>query len=187
MKPIAFLLASTALFATGGELDAQEGTAGKKTLVAYFSHSGNTRTVADLIQKHTGGDLFEIVPARPYPEQYRTLTEQAKKEIETGYRPELKQKPTDLGQYEVIFVGSPCWWGTIAPPVASFLAAYDLKGKTIVPFMTHEGSRMGHSETDIRKLSPGATVKAGLPIRGSAAASAEPEIVKWLKRSGLAR
>ena len=185
MKPITFLLASAALFATGNELNAQEGAAGKKTLVAYFSHSGNTRTVAGLIQKHTDSDLFEIIPVRPYPEQYQTLTEQVKKEIETGYRPELKQKPTELEQYEVIFVGSPCWWGTIAPPVASFLTAYDLKGKTIVPFMTHGGSRMGHSEADIRKLCPQSTIRMGLPIRGSAAASAEPEIIKWLKQSGF--
>ena len=187
MKPIALLLASAALFATGSELEAQEGSSGKKVLVAYFSLSGNTRTVADLIHKHTDSDLFEIVPVRPYPEQYQAVTEQAKKEIESGYRPKLKTTLDNIGQYDVIFIGSPCWWGTIAPPVASFLTGYDLRGKTLVPFMTHGGSRMGHSESDIRKLCPESTQKAGLPIRGSAAASAEQEVVKWLKQSGLTR
>ena len=120
-------------------------------LVAYFSHSGNTREVARQISEATGGDLFEIVPATPYPTEYRAVVDQGKKEIEAGVRPALKNPVGDLSQYDVIFVGSPCWWATIAPPVATFLSSCDLAGKTVVPFMTHEGSRMGRSEEDIRR------------------------------------
>ena len=69
--------------------------------------------------------------------------------MNSGFKPALKSKPENLGKYDIIFVGSPCWWYTIAPPVATFLSSYDLSGKTIAPFMTHEGSRMGHSEADI--------------------------------------
>ena len=116
-----------------------------KVLVAYFSHSGNTREVARQISEATGGDLFEIVPATPYPTEYRAVVDQGKKEIEAGVRPALKNPVGDLSQYDVIFVGSPCWWATIAPPVATFLTSYDFAGKTVVPFMTHEGSRMGRS------------------------------------------
>ena len=107
-----------------------------KVLVAYFSHSGNTREVARQISEATGGDLFEIVPATPYPTEYRAVVDQGKKEIEAGVRPALKNPVGDLSQYDVIFVGSPCWWATIAPPVATFLTSCDLAGKTVVPFMT---------------------------------------------------
>ena len=91
-----------------------------KVLVAYFSHSGNTREVARQISEATGGDLFEIVPATPYPTEYRAVVDQGKKEIEAGVRPALKNPVGDLSQYDVIFVGSPCWWATIAPPVATW-------------------------------------------------------------------
>ena len=113
-----------------------------KVLEAYFSHSGNTREVARQISEATGGDLFEIVPATPYPTEYRAVVDQGKKEIEAGVRPALKNPVGDLSQYDVIFVGSPCWWATIAPPVTTFLSSCDLAGKTVVPFMTHEGSGM---------------------------------------------
>ena len=138
-----------------------------KVLVAYFSHSGNTREVARQISEATGGDLFEIVPATPYPE--------------AGVRPALKNPVGDLSQYDVIFVGSPCWWATIAPPVATFLTSCDLAGKTVVPFMTHEGSRMGHSEADIRKLCPRSTVPDGLAVRGSAVRNSKDEVGRWVR------
>ena len=84
----------------------------------------------------------------------------------------------------MIYIGSPCWWSTVAPPVATFLAAHDFTGKTLIPFMTHEGSRMGRSETDIRRLCPGATVRSGVPIRGSGAAQADREIRQLVEAAG---
>ena len=122
-------------------LNAQTAKAPKKMLVAYFSHSGNTRTVAEQIREATGADIFEIEPAAAYPTNYQAVVDQAKKEVNSGFKPALKSKPENLGKYDIIFVGSPCWWYTIAPPVATFLSSYDLSGKTIAPFMTHEGSR----------------------------------------------
>ena len=104
------------------------------------------------------------------------MVDQAKKEIAAGARPALKSRVEDMSQYDVIFIGSPCWWSTVAPPVATFLAAHDFTGKTLIPFMTHEGSRMGRSEADIRRLCPGATVRSGVPVRGSGAAQADREI-----------
>lgn len=94
-------------------------------LVAYFSHSGNTRAMARQIAEATGGDLFEIVPAAAYPAEYGAVVDQAKKEIGGGVRPALKGRLPDVGAYDVIFVGSPCWWSTVAPPVATFLADCD--------------------------------------------------------------
>lgn len=157
----------------------------KKCLVAYFSHSGNTRTVAEQIREATGADIFEIEPAAAYPTNYQAVVDQAKKEVNSDFKPALKSKPENLGKYDIIFVGSPCWWYTIAPPVATFLSSYDLSGKTIAPFMTHEGSRMGHSEADIKKLCAGATLLPGLPVRGGSVQEAAPEVAKWLRRIGV--
>jgi flavodoxin len=160
---------------------------GTKVLVAYFSHSGNTRAMARQIAEATGGDLFEIVPAAAYPAEYGAVVDQAKKEIGGGVRPALKGRLPDVGAYDVIFVGSPCWWSTVAPPVTTFLADCDWAGKTVVPFMTHEGSRMGRSEEDIRKLCAGATLLGGLPLRGGAVKDSRDAVRKWVQGLNLTK
>lgn len=175
-----------AIVSSGAGAEAQPASP-KKVLVVYFSHSGNTREMARQIGEATGGELFEIVPAKPYPTAYQAVVDQAKKEVNAGFRPELKTRVEDMSQYDVIFVGSPCWWYTIAPPVATFLASYDFAGKTVVPFMTHEGSRMGHSEEDIRKLCPQSTVPDGLPVRGGSVKNAQESVNKWVRGLGLAQ
>lgn len=161
----------------------------KKYLVAYFSHTNNTAGVAAKIKEITGADIFRIQPVKPYPSDYTECTRQAKREIEANYKPELKTKPENLNDYDVIFIGSPCWWSTFAPPVATFLSSYNFSGKTIVPFMTHEGSRMGRTEADIKKLCPNSTVLEGLPIRGSDVRKNETkeQIINWLRKLKLIR
>ncbi len=153
-----------------------------KMLVAYFSHTGNTREIARQIQATTGADLFEIVPATPYPEEYQAVVDQAAKEIKAGIHPELKTNLASVAEYDVVFVGSPNWWSTVAPPVATFLASHDLSGKTIVPFMTHEGTRMGHSGKDIQKLCPSAVVLDGLPIRGGQVHESQKTVEDWVRK-----
>ena len=111
----------------------------RKILIAYYSYSGNTAEVAKAIQAKTGGDLFEIKSDHAYPAEYRPMTEQAKKEIADGFRPNLTTKVGNIAQYDIVFLGSPNWWGTITPQVSSFLESYDLNGKTVVPFITHGG------------------------------------------------
>lgn len=155
-----------------------------KILVACFSHTGNTREIARQIQAATGGDLFEIVPAALYPQAYQAVVAQAKREIQAGTRPALRTNLASVAEYDVVFVGSPNWWSTIAPPVATFLASHDWSGKTIVPFMTHEGTRMGRSVGDVRKLCPGATVRDGLPIRGGQVREAQKEVENWVRGLG---
>ena len=124
----------------------------KKILVVYFSHSGNTREIARQVQEATGADVFEIVPVDPYPTDYDAVVDQAKHELRTEYRPILKSNGPDLKAFDAIFVGSPNWWSTIAPPVMTWLSAHDLSGKTIVPFITHEGSRQAKSVQDVKRL-----------------------------------
>lgn len=178
------ILAFTVALLAMGTSQAQAAQA-KKILIAYYSWGGNTREMAKQIKIATGGDLLDLVPVKPYPTVYRECTDQAKKEINAGFKPELKTKLPDLKAYDIVFVGSPCWWGTIAPPVATFLTKSDLAGKTIVPFMTHEGSGMGHSESDIKRCCPKSTVKDGLPIRGGSVRGAQEEVTKWVKGLGL--
>lgn len=108
-----------------------------KVLIAYYSWSGNTKEVAEAIHEKIGGTLFRIETVQTYPEKYSETVEQAKKEIADKYHPELKKQVEDIAQYDVIFLGSPNWWGTIAPAVSTFLATHDLKGKTVIPFITH--------------------------------------------------
>lgn len=175
------ILATMATILTSGAGAQTQPAPAKKVLVAYYSHSGNTREVARQIAGVSGGELFEIVPVTPYPSDYRTVVDQAKKEIEAGARPALKNWVEDMSQYDVIFIGSPCWWATVAPPVATFLTSYDFAGKTVVPFMTHEGSRMGRSEEDIRKLCPKSQVPDGLPVRGGAVGSSKDAVEKWVR------
>lgn len=152
----------------------------KKILVVYFSYSGNTRIIANQIQKATNGDIFEVIPIKAYPSNYNAVVDQAKKEVNSNYKPDLKTKINNIESYDIIFVGSPCWWYTIAPPISTFLSSYDLSGKTIIPFMTHEGS--GLKVDDIKKLCPNSTILEGLAIRGSSVSSAQNDIEKWLHK-----
>lgn len=156
-----------------------------KTLVVYYSRTGNTRAVAKEIHKQLGGDIVELETVQPYPEAYRATTEQAKRELESGFKPPLKTKIENMDSYDVIVVGSPCWWGTVATPMITFLTEYDLSGKTIAPFMTHEGSGLGRTVTHIRQLCPKATVVEGLAIRGSNADEAQKPVASWLGKIGL--
>ncbi len=132
---------------------------GKKVLVAYYSHTGNTKEVAEVIAEKTGGDLFEIKTEAIYPDEYKPMTEQAKKEINEGYRPKLTTNVENIAQYDVVFIGSPNWWGTITPSVSSFIANYDLSGKKIIPFITHGGGGVQNTIKDMTAQCKGCNVE----------------------------
>ncbi len=124
---------------------------GKKVLVAYFSYSGNTEKVAQLIQSKTGGDIFKIETATPYPRAYRECTELAKQEKADDARPALKNTVADMAQYDVIFLGYPIWWYTAPMAVGTFAESYDFSGKTIITFCTSGGSPLSDSSADIHR------------------------------------
>ncbi len=157
----------------------------KKMLVVYYSHSGNTREIANLIQKETEADTFEIQTEKPYPKEYNDVVNQAKEEINKGCKPALKSKVNNLKDYDVIFVGSPNWWSTIAPPVTAFLSENDLSGKTVVPFCTHGGGGMAGCAADIAKLTPKSVVLEGAAFSGSRAGGAQKDVAAWLKKIGM--
>lgn len=168
----------------------------KKSLIAYFSRKGNnyvngsivnltegnTEVVATMIQKIIGSDMFHIEAVKPYPIDYNESTKVAQEELRKNVRPELTSKAHDMDAYDVIYLGYPNWWGTMPMPVFTFLEAYDFSGKTIIPFCTHEGSGMGRSESDIKKLCPSSKVGKGLPIKGSNVQQSEKEIYEWLQK-----
>jgi flavodoxin len=151
-------------------------------LIAYYSRSANTRTIAKLIHGEVGGTIFEIQPERPYPVDYNTVVDQAKKEIQAGYRPGLKSKIDNIEVYDTLFIGSPNWWSTIAPPVASFLTEYGLSGKTIVPFCTHGGGGQARVLQDIARLCPGSKVLPGFDIYGDGGSGAKAKVSSWLSK-----
>ena len=160
---------------------AQTSVQGQKVLVAYFSRSGNTRVIAEYIQKLTGGDLIEIETSKPYPAEYHACTVVARKEKEEGVRPALKTKVENAGQYDLVFIGYPNWWGTMPMAVVTFLEGYDWTGKTLVPFCTHGGGGEQRCFTDFVKYSDKAEHKKGFLIGGGEARGAQKQVESWLK------
>ena len=159
-------------------------TGNSKTLVAYFSWSGNGQQMARWIAEETGGELFRIVPAESYGENYGACADRAKNELDNGIRPELSSHidADIMAQYDTIYLGFPVWWYDLPMPVWSFLEEYDLSGKTIIPFFSHNGSSNGaNSLSRVAELSAGATVLTddALSIRGSSVAGSEKEVKQW--------
>jgi len=134
---------------------------GKKILVAYYSWGGNTKAVGDFIAQKLNADVVQIKPLKAYPTNYEECVEEVGR-LGREHEPELDPIQTDIAVYDVIFVGSPCWWGSISNPLRSFLHQNCFKGKTIIPFMTNGTS--GKRLQDVKSLCAGATVLDGLSI-----------------------
>lgn len=132
-----------------------------KKIVAFYSWGGNTKAVAEYIAQKTGADLLELIPVTPYSDNYNQCVDEAGKGGRS-YEPELKGAMPDLAGYDVVYAGSPCWWGSIANPLRTFLHQNDFAGKTVIPFMTHGTS--GICIQDIPKLCPKANILEGLGI-----------------------
>lgn len=136
-----------------------------KTLVAYFSATGNTKKVAETIAEITGGTLFEIEPSQPYTEEdldgWNESARGTRESKDRSTRPEVKNKVNDMAQYDTIYLGFPIWWYTCPTIVNTFLEQYDLAGKTIIPFATSGGSSFGNTEKDLKVSAPDAVFKPG--------------------------
>ena len=161
-------------------MNAQTVTKGGRTLVVFFSQTGNTRSVGKAIQELTGADIFELVAVEPYPDGYHEIRVRAKEEQQKDIRPALRSLPASIAQYDTIFVGSPIWNHTIAQPVATFLGNFNFKGKVVIPFCTNGGGGAGHSAADIAKRVPGAKVVEGYASTGNRAD--RKAIGAWLRK-----
>ena len=153
-------------------------------LVVYFSLTGNTKPVAERIQRMTGADLFVIETVRSYPLERPARTEEPKKELASGIWPALKNPPPDMSAYDLILVGGPVWWYTVSTPVRSFLQQADFAGKKVAPFMTHDGGK-GDYFKYFRENARNAVVLDGLdfyrPFNESDAALHD-KIQHWLNK-----
>ena len=156
-----------------------------RILIIYYSWSGNTEHVAELIGRNTGGQLFSIKPVQEYPGTYGECVKQAKKEIKGGCMPELKAVPDNIDQYDTFFIGSPIWWSTMAPPVQTFLSEADLSGRRIVPFCTHGGGGKGRFTGDVAESCVDSIILEDLEVYGSGGGSTESSVRSWLERIGM--
>ena len=169
-----------------------------KALVVFFSHAGenysvgnikegNTKIVADYITELTGADQFEIKTSKYDGMAYGPLCDLAKEEQQNGELPEFEGEIDNLEAYETIFIGGPVWWGTYPQVMFTFFKKYDLNGKTIIPFTTHEGSGLGNCVKDVKQAYPNATVTGEFSIYGHEVREGKERVAKWLKKLGFAK
>ena len=156
-----------------------------KVLVLYFSQSGNTEAVANIIHNEVGGDIVKLETVQTYPSDYNELVDYAQKEQKQNARPELKTKINNIDQYDTIFLGYPNWWADMPMPLYTFLDEYDLSGKTIAPFITHGGSGLSGTPDKIKKEEPNATVTDGLSVSGNSAKNSQSTVKNWLSKIGF--
>ena len=168
-----------------------------KALVVFFSHAGdnyavgnievgNTKIVADYISEIAGADQFEIVTHKYDGMAYTPLINLAQEEARKGELPPYEGEVGDLSQYDTVFIGGPVWWGTYPQVMFTFFKKHenDLKGKTVIPFTTHEGSGLANCVEDVKESFPGANVTKGFSIYGHDVRSGKNKVEKWLKGLG---
>lgn len=157
----------------------------QKSLVVYFSCTGNTKAVAEKIAQLTGADLYEIVPAVPYTAEdlnYNNDSCRANREMDDpSARPAIGSNTVEISAYDTVYIGYPIWWGTMPRIINTFLDTYDLSGKTVMPFCTSGSTGVSKSVSDIRAQEPAADVRDGLRASGSS----DSRIDEWISRNGL--
>ena len=165
----------------------------KKAIVVFFSHAGdnyavgnievgNTKIVADYISEITGAEQFEIATHKYDGMAYNPLIKLAQEEAKKGELPEY-EGDVDLSQYDTVFIGGPVWWGTYPQVMFTFFKKHkdDMKGKTVIPFTTHEGSGLANCVDDVKKAFPGANIMKGFSIYGHEVRTERAKVEKWLK------
>lgn len=150
-----------------------------KTLVAYFSKSGHTKAIAEIIARETSSTLHEITTAKKYPSTYIMTILESRKEFKRSEKPELTDaKIEDFSSYERIIIGFPVWFFTCPMAVVSWIEQYDFSGKEIYPFYTSGGSTCAKAAAKIRELCPGVNVHEGIKANKIDSKT----INEWLKK-----
>lgn len=163
-----------------------DAVAGASVVVKDGEKLGNTEYVAGLIQQTIGGDLFRIETTEPYPLDHDPLVDQAAEEQGDNFRPELAAHVENFEQYEYVFVGYPNWWADLPMAVYSFLEEYDFRDKTIIPFITHGGSRASKTVETISRIQPDALVMGNeLVLSRGEVAESEETVVDWARNLGI--
>lgn len=166
--------------------------AGHKILVAYFSYTGHLDSMAHWIADETGGDIVRVISKETYPEDYNETVDRAKKEHDDSARPEIDVNLTSeqLAGYDTVFFGFPVWWYDLPMPMWTFLESYDFSGKTIIPFISHEGTSSGGSAfRNMKELAPGADIRSDdyLSIRGNKVDASEQDVRSWVNGLGYSK
>ncbi len=156
---------------------------------AGYIEKGNTQIVAEALAELTGGDLYRITTVEPYPDDYASMLTRAREELDADTRPELAGELPNLDDYDIIMIGYPIWHGATPRPVLTFLENYDLSGKKLVPFNTHEGSGQSGTAKEIEHSAPNAEMVDGIAIQGKTAQEHTDQTIElltdWLNRIGL--
>lgn len=167
-----------------------------KNLIIYYSRKGqnywnggiktiakgNTEIVAEFIRNAVGGDLFEVETVKEYDADYYKCIDKAQAELHANARPELKKYLDCIDEYDNVFVCGPCWWGTYPMAVFTQLEKLDFTGKKVMAAMTHEGSGLGSSERDLKRICTGAAFGKGLAVHGADASGSESTVAAWAKK-----
>lgn len=152
-----------------------------KSVIIYYSHTNNTKRIAEQIQKATGADIAEIKTVEEYTGTYDEILEQGKTQVESGYCPAIYPLDIDMKNYDRVILGTPVWWYTHAPAIGTFLKEYDLTGKRLLIFATN-GGWLGHTVEDIEKAAPGAEVENYINIQFNENVMATPkaDFERWV-------
>lgn len=156
-----------------------------KVLVVYYSQTSNTKAVAQEIASQLGADIEEIVAVNPYDGDFQATIERGKKELDEGIYPEIQAFKADIADYDVVFIGYPIWFGTYAPPIATFLDKVDLSGKKVVPFCTFGSGGLDSSIKDLAEAEPKAEILPGYGVRAARLEVMPEEIDQFLKANGF--
>ena len=193
------------------EKNQSEETKQSNILIAYFSRYGNTdypddidastsasvvldgverygttEYIANLIRQSVGGQLHLIETKETYPKDFDELTDKNHDEMDEGYLPPLKESNLDISKYDMVFIGYPVWATDAPQAILSFLGEYDLSGKTVIPFCTHDGYGAGSSYETVEKASHAGKCLDGLAVEAEEVLSAQDTVANWLETIGIA-
>lgn len=157
-------------------------TMANRTLIIYFSHSGTTKQLADLIQKKTGAEMVRIESEIPYPSGYQETIDEMSRQNKGKIVPPFKKVEVNIQDYDTIFFGYPIWDMRLPPVVRTFLRDNDFSGKTIIPFNTHAGYGTGKSVNEIKEFAPKANILEVFSIKNNTIKNAQPEVDQWIEK-----
>ena len=182
---LTLVAAMMALVSCGPKKEGQNEEEPKKMLVLYYSQTSNTKSVAQEIATRLDADIEEIVPLKPFDGDFGATIARCNEEREQGIKTEIKPIAANLDDYDIIFIGYPVWFGTFAPPVATFLDQTDLSNKTIVPFCTFGSGGLDSSVKDLTQKQPNAKILPGYGVRAARLDAMPKEVDQFLKAGGF--
>lgn len=174
-----FIILISFIVLGAGSMDAIAQEKGK-TLVVYFSESGNTRNMATIISQLTGATLVEIEMENPYSDNYSTLLDEAERDLIANARPTLRTRIENMDEYSTVLMGYPNWYAILPMPIYTFLESYDFSGKKIIPFCSHGNGMLGETVANICKSCSEADVREALSVTYGGGSSLRDEIRLWL-------